>query len=184
MMGNPQEIIDLRRPARHVREFFSKKPLKQQLAGQEFSNKHLKELIASHNYLLIKSMSVLRMMSSYSFGKAPQTPKKKIESSSKSFPMKGRESMSKRIDGTLYGEGGLSRGRVHGWRFKESVLVKKQFQSLCEAHAFTKRHEIFPLLDGDPAQESLSQTQKWQDQLGYKEERQFLITRITKILSS
>lgn len=183
MRGNHQEIMGLRRAARRVREYFSNKPLRLQLAGHELSQKQLKELISSHHYLLIKSLSAVRMMTSFSFRKGALTPQKRLESSSEPLSHAEKGSMSKRIDGTLYGEGGLSRGRVRGWRLTEGSLVKKQFQSLHEARSLTKRHEISAFLDVDPSQEALDEAHKWQDQLSYKEERQFQITRITKILS-
>lgn len=183
MKGNSQEIIGLRQAARRVKEFFSNKPLKFQCAGPEFSQKHLRELVASHHYLLIKSMAALKMMTTFSFSRSPNEPQKKLESSSEPLPISNDQQFSDRIDGTAYGEGGLSLGRVHGWRLKEFFLVKKQLQALRQLSSYTRPHEIFPLLEQDSSAEDLARTQEWQNQLGNKEERQFQITRITKILS-
>lgn len=184
MKGNSQEIIGLRQAARRVKEFFSNKPLRLRCEGLEFSQNHLKELIASHHYLLIKSVAALKLMTTLSLTCSPSVPQKKLESSSEPLPISNKQHFSDRIDGTPYGEGGLSRGRVHGWRLKECFLVKNQLHSLRQASSHTKPHEISPLLDQDSSAEDLARTQEWQNQLGFKEERQFQITRITKILST
>ncbi len=185
MNGNNQEISSFQRGARKVKEFFFNKPLVLTCGNPQFTQKQLQELIVSHHYLFIKSLAAIKRMSHLPFGRTQrlQSSQKKLEPTIEIPFGTNAHDFSGLINDATSVEGRLSKGRVHGWQPKEISLVKKQLQSIRDAYAFSKPHDITPITNRDSAFDELRQAQEWQDQLDTKGEGRFRITRIINISS-
>lgn len=158
--------------AKRVKDFFISTPIDRYTLPIPYSKKYFTELLANHQFLSFKSVSLLEKLRPAS--SKPRT--KKVTST----PSSASSALSGFIANPSSEERRATPHRIRGWRFKESFLLKKYLTH----HRLPPRpHTITPFQD-DLTPGSLAHTREWQDLLRSKEESQFQITRITKILSS
>jgi hypothetical protein len=144
-----------------------------------------KEFAASHKYLLIKSLKTLELLNNLAANKKTlSTFTRSKNNFTTSVTKQSKESnWSALIEKCSSQEGELTPGRVRGWQLKEVALAKNQLQSLSHTTSSNKQHKIAPFFAKDPYQEDLEEAEEWRKRMQPQEERQFHLTRITKIFS-